>query len=109
AIAALEVSEEGEAAEEAPEQPEAKAKEEQVDVLFLIEAPADLEELQAMSDAGLYEVVDLWTSIFFAGKSVDEADPTLQVDGEVPAGPQLFYEAIHAASASSDVSNSLAL
>ena len=27
-------------------------EQEQVDVLFLIEAPADLEELQAMSDAG---------------------------------------------------------
>ena len=37
-----------------------------VDVLFLLDAP-ELEELQAMSAAGLYEVVDLWASIHFAG------------------------------------------
>eukprot|EP00439_Symbiodinium_sp_Y106_P082659 s85_g22.t1 len=103
AIAALEVVEEGET-EEAKQEP--KASEEQVDVLFLIEAPADAEDLQAMSDAGLYEVVDLWTSIFFEGKSVDEADPTVEVPSEVPAGPQLFYEAIHTASTSADVGSS---
>ncbi|CAE7240631.1 RNF14, partial [Symbiodinium sp. CCMP2592] len=103
AIAALEVVEEGET-EEAKQEP--KATEEQVDVLFLIEAPADAEDLQAMSDAGLYEVVDLWTSIFFEGKSVDEADPTVEVPSEVPAGPQLFYEAIHTASTSADVAGS---
>ncbi|CAE7281414.1 RNF14 [Symbiodinium natans] len=103
AIAALEVPEDGEAEELKEATP---ASEEQVDVVFLIEAPADAEELQAMSDAGLYEVVDLWANIYFAGKSVDEADPSAEVDCEVPSGLQLFYEAIHTASPSADVANS---
>ena len=83
--------------------PEAEAPPE-VDVLFLLEAP-DAEELNAMSDAGLYEVVDLWCNIYFAGKTVDETDPSVQVDCPTPEQAQLFYEAIQSAPANSDLAN----
>eukprot|EP00434_Breviolum_minutum_P012346 symbB.v1.2.010880.t1/scaffold689.1/size246588/11 len=69
----------------------------EVDVLFLLDAP-DVEELQGMSDAGLYEVVDLWANIHFAGKTMDESDPPIQV--ECPLG-----EAISSAAIKTDLAN----
>lgn len=77
----------------------------EVDALFLLDAPADAEELQAMSDAGLYEVVDLWTNIYFAGETLDESEPPVQVECPMGEVPQLFFQAIGSAAASTDLAN----
>jgi len=76
----------------------------EVDVLFLLDAP-DVEELQGMSDAGLYEVVDLWANIHFAGKTMDESDPPIQVECPMGEVPQMFYQAISSAAIKTDLAN----
>lgn len=76
----------------------------EVDVLFLLDVP-EAEELQAISDAGLSEVVDLWSCIYFAGKSMDESEPPVQVECATAEVPDLFYQAISSAAMKTDLAN----
>ncbi|CAE8658560.1 unnamed protein product, partial [Polarella glacialis] len=70
------------------------------------EMPSDLGELSELAAEGLCEggLVDLWASIYLAGKTVG-AEGSSEVDCETPELPRLFYEAIHSAPLGTDMAN----
>ncbi|CAE8715875.1 unnamed protein product [Polarella glacialis] len=108
AEAAAEAGGDASAAEAAPPvDDQAQTAEPQVDVLFLLrEMPSDLGELSELAAEGLCEggLVDLWASIYLAGKTVG-AEGSSEVDCETPELPRLFYEAIHSAPLGTDMAN----